>query len=376
MPGRLDLEPMLARREPVSLAGTQVLTFSPEDALVLLCVHGSKHFWDRLGWIADIAALDRSARGIDWERVLDRARRLGVERMVLLGASLAHELLNTPLPEKVALQVERNAATRRLRDKVRSRFLAPRPVGLGVFSRFAFRVRMCGATNNGVLYALRLAITPTETDRRENPIANYFEPLYGVLRPLRLARLYGWRTRVPPLRPAMRREVAGEVARKLLAFAEVSSEDVVLDSFTGSGQLALLAARVYGASGIGIVADSYAVAQAKIAARAQGTSARVRFFEKVSDEHFDAAGLRGLTILFLDYDALANDTVRARVEAAISCGVRVVSTGGNIPGWTPARATRMELDSGKVAALRLWQSIPIARSTRTLGAKVASDCKT
>jgi len=375
MPRRLDLEPMLARRETVSLAGTQVLTFSPEDALVLLSVHGSKHFWDRLGWIADIAALDRSARGIDWELGLDRARRLGAERMVLLGASLAHDLLDTPLPEKVALQVERNAATQGLRDTVRSRFLTPRPLELGVFRRFAFRVDMCSARSNGVLYALRLAITPTEADRREGPIANYFEPLHGLLRPLRLARLYGWRSQVPRLPSVTRREVPGEVARGLLAFAEVSSEDFVLDSFTGSGQLALLAARVCGAAGIGIMSDSRAVAQAKIAARAQGTSARLRFFEQVSDEQLDAADLQHLTILFLDYDALGNETVRLRVEAAISRGVRVVSMGGNIPGWAPAREASMEMDVGKVATLKLWQSIPAVCSTHTVGAKVASDCK-
>lgn len=376
VPRRLDLEPMLARRESVSLAGAQVLTFSPEDALVLLSVHGSKHFWDRLGWIADIAALGRSARGIDWELGLDRARRLGAERMVLLGASLAHDLLEMPLPEQVTRELGRNGVTRWLADGVRSRFLAHRPVGLGVFSRLAFRVHMCDATSNRVGYVLRLAITPTEADRRQSPIANYFEPLYAVLRPLRLARLYGWRTRISQLPRVRRREVPGEVARKLLAFAEVSSEDFVLDSLTGSGQLALLAARVCGAAGIGIVSDSHAVARAKIAARAQGTSARVRFYEQVSDEQLDAADLQRPTILFLDYGALDNETLRARLGAAISCGVRVVSIGGDIPGWTPTRATRMELDDGKVAALRLWQSIPIARSTHTVGAKVASDCKT
>src|SRR5260370_39215060 len=56
-PRRLNLEDMLQRLESVPMGGREGLTFSAEDALSLLCVHGSKHFWERLMWVADIAAL-------------------------------------------------------------------------------------------------------------------------------------------------------------------------------------------------------------------------------------------------------------------------------------------------------------------------------
>lgn len=371
VPRGLDLEPMLARREAFSLAGGQMLTFSLEDTLLLLSVHGSKHFWDRLGWIVDIAALDRRAGGIDWELGLDRAYRLGVERMVLLGASLIHDLLDAPLPERVALEVERNAAIRRLRNNVRSRFFAQRSPSLGVFSRFAFRMRMCGATSNRLLYALRLAMTPTEADRRQSLIADHFEPLHALLRPMRLARLYGWRTRIHESAADRGPEIPGEAARRYLAFAGASSEDVVVDALTGSGQLALLAVRVGGAAGIGIVSDSHAVVQGKFAARAQGTSAKVRFFEQISGELFDVADLDCPVIVFLDHDALGNELLRAQIENAISCGARVVSVGGDIPDRAPVRTTTIELGMSKVATLKLWQSVRTAHST-----EVASDCRT
>jgi len=44
-------------------------------------------------------------------------------------------------------------------------------------------------------YAIRLALMPTEVDRAQRRLP---EPLYALLRPLRLARTYGWRTRVGP----------------------------------------------------------------------------------------------------------------------------------------------------------------------------------
>jgi hypothetical protein len=190
-PRGLDLEKLCERREFVRVAGRQVLTFSLEDTLLLLSVHGSKHLWERLGWIADIAAL--TSRPLDWRLVLERARERGIQRMVLLGAGLAAQLFHAPLPNEVADCLKRDAVARRLIDGIGQRFFAAGQAQLGVFSRFAFRVRMRGSLAQGVPYAVRLAMMPTELDRGRH--ARYLEPLYAFLRPLRLARIYGWRTR-------------------------------------------------------------------------------------------------------------------------------------------------------------------------------------
>jgi hypothetical protein len=192
-PRGLDLAKLVERRESVQIAGRQILTFSPEDTLLLLCVHGSKHFWERLGWIADIAALTRASRPVDWAIVMERARKWGIRRMVLLGAGLAEQLFDTPLPDEVADCLKRDLVARRLIDEICLRIFAAEPVELGVFSRFAFRVRMRGWLGQGLPYAVGLALMPTEFDRGGH--APYLEPLYALLRPLRLARSYGWRTR-------------------------------------------------------------------------------------------------------------------------------------------------------------------------------------
>lgn len=113
--------------------------------------------------------------------------------MVLLGAGLAAQLYNARLPNEVAASLAGDGIARRLIKDIGQRFFAAEPAQLGVFSRFAFRVRMRGSLRRGLPYALKLALMPTELDRGWQ--APYLEPVYALLRPLRLARTYGWRTR-------------------------------------------------------------------------------------------------------------------------------------------------------------------------------------
>ncbi len=144
-PRGLNLRELCERREYVAVAGRQVLTFSLEDTLLLLSVHGSKHLWERLGWIADIAALTTGSRPLDLPRALERARRWGIQRMVLLGAGLAARLFDAPLPTEALDHLKRDGVARRLVDGICRRFFSPAQTQPGVFGRFAFRVRMRGS---------------------------------------------------------------------------------------------------------------------------------------------------------------------------------------------------------------------------------------
>ena len=95
---------------PFELNGMQVKTFSADDLLFSLCVHGSRHLWERLGWICDVAELI-SRRAVDWNALLGRAAKTDSERMLLLGLHLAGKLLEAPLPDEVRRRCE---ADRRL----------------------------------------------------------------------------------------------------------------------------------------------------------------------------------------------------------------------------------------------------------------------
>lgn len=106
------------RREAAELAGTAVSTFKVEDYLIILCMHGSRHQWERLAWLCDIALLLHKYPNLDWQQLFELAEQWGGKRMLCLGLYLAHTLLKAPLPISVADQISADPAILMLADWV------------------------------------------------------------------------------------------------------------------------------------------------------------------------------------------------------------------------------------------------------------------
>ena len=98
-PFPIDLKALWSRRQMILLSGTPVPTLPMEDYLLLLCVHGAKHCWERLIWVCDIAEILRVCPDLPWARIIAEAERLGCGRVLRLGLMLARDLLDAPVPD-------------------------------------------------------------------------------------------------------------------------------------------------------------------------------------------------------------------------------------------------------------------------------------
>lgn len=94
----LRVEDLLARAGRTVVGGREVSCLSPEDSLLVLCLHAAKHLWTRLIWLADIAETLRS-QAIDHARVFSRARSLGIVRILGVSFWLAKNVLRVDLPK-------------------------------------------------------------------------------------------------------------------------------------------------------------------------------------------------------------------------------------------------------------------------------------
>ena len=192
-PRRLPLEAFFARQIRVRFDAHEVPALSVEDELVLICIHGAKHFWERLMWIADVAALVSRQTGIDWQHVADSAQAVGAERMLHTGLRLASDLLQARLPREVQATVEADVVAAELAEQSGKWLPAAGYAPPGLFERAAFRLRMHGGLLSAPAYLLRLTLSPTEEDWNDTGQAKVHWLPDAVRRPFRLARKYGHR---------------------------------------------------------------------------------------------------------------------------------------------------------------------------------------
>lgn len=189
-PTGIDLVDLTGRLMTIQIGEGRLRTFSVEDTLVMLCVHGAKHFWERLGWVLDVAKLT-TAQPVDWELASKIAARMESTRVLHLGLYLAHDLFAAPLPDKMLEEIARDHAVPGLAAKVYTQYAGTSDTSGGVLPRAAFRVRSRDGIGQGLRHTLRLAMSPTESDRQIVRLPRWLAPLYVLVRPFRLLREYG-----------------------------------------------------------------------------------------------------------------------------------------------------------------------------------------
>lgn len=349
-PVPLDFDKMSRRFLTVEIAGRKMRTFSIEDTLVMLCVHGAKHFWDRLGWSVDVAELIKS-QPVDWNLCMHIAAEMCSTRVFLLGLRLAHELLEAPLPPPVLERVARDASVRWLAGKVRAQFEGSADASPGVLPRAVFRLRSRDSVGQGLRHIARLTISPTERDRQSARLPRALAPLYMVVRPLRLLQEYGlgFRRRLK-LDLAIYDATPQEIVDGMLRLANVGPGDVLYDLGCGDGRIVVTAAEKYGIHAVGVDISPRRIAEAQINARKHGVESRVRFLEG------DAKKLEisAATVVTIYLGPDANLRLVERLRSELPPGARVVSRNFRIYGWAPQRTERLVLPNGIESSLYLW----------------------
>ena len=186
-PTKIELEDVWDRRETTTISGREIPVLSPEDRLLMLCIHGSRHHWERLEWICDIGGFIRS-HDIDWETTLKRARSHNALRMFLLGPMLAHTLYGTELPESVHRLIRRDRGLNDLEWLVIDRLFSTEPVGNFELQRFQARTLTRRRDQARLLGFWMTKPRRAEIEVVALPFALIW--LYFLIRPLRLVGIW------------------------------------------------------------------------------------------------------------------------------------------------------------------------------------------
>lgn len=176
----------------VQLSSAHVPTMAPEPAMVFAAYHGSKHRWQRLFWLVDMAVGMTGGR-VDWGQTMDLAHRVGCQRHLALGLVLAHDLLGVAIPAAAGLTPTAQASARRAAaalSPILSRpFVATQEEAWDRMGRLRFLRWDVGLYSRlrAKLAALWLYAQPTEADRQLIALPSWLSYTYYGVRIVRIA---------------------------------------------------------------------------------------------------------------------------------------------------------------------------------------------
>jgi len=126
-------------------------------------------------------------------------------------------------------------------------------------------------------------------------------------------------------------ETPRPVIDAMLAMAGVTERDTVYDLGSGDGRIPIMAARTYGARGVGIEIQAPLVDSARANAREAGVTDRVTF--RRTD--LFKADISDATVVTLYLLPEINLKLRSKLFRELAPGTRVVSHGFDMGKWTP-----------------------------------------
>ena len=193
-------EELLARPRSVELFGREVLQPAPVDQLIVLCVHGSHHAWEKLELMAGVlAAADRLDDAV-WPSALERAAQLGQLRRTLVGMVVSHRVAGLSLPLPVRLAAAGDPLVGPLvaqAAEVWRRNALEEPDSVERLRRILWLARTGDSVKDGLGALWRRAVTPGYEDWDSLRLPWSLAGLYYLWRPLRLAAKFAPRTSRP-----------------------------------------------------------------------------------------------------------------------------------------------------------------------------------
>lgn len=176
---------------PVFLNNKEFKTLSPEDLVIVLSIHGTKHMWQNLKWLADFVQLISNCPELQWQEIFKRAENLNIRRILFFGLYLAQENCNIKYPfnldnifisddnfENSITIIQNNF----FNYQTTKWFFTPPSFYLKLRERFRDK------TNFFIYSYIDRILLPDYRDFSVISLPDFFFPLYLIIRPFRLLR--------------------------------------------------------------------------------------------------------------------------------------------------------------------------------------------
>lgn len=165
-----------------------IRTFSDEDLILILSLHVAGHLWGRLSWLCDLAELIKNTEKINWQKVMDKAHFLAIDRILYLNLSLINKLFEVELPDEVRERIFEDPVIDNLEKDVLKNIFTPDKFSF--LERISLRFKMRERPSNRFKDVIRTLFIPTYHDFSDLTLPKPLYFLYYIIRPFLLFRRY------------------------------------------------------------------------------------------------------------------------------------------------------------------------------------------
>lgn len=185
-PQTLDqLAPLL---EHMRIDGHRVPVLPLDELVLLSCVHGTKHSWQRLELVCSLAVAAVRLTPREWDDLFGKAEARGVRRMVHVGLLLAHRLVGLTLPRSVLLGARSDrecvALVQTAASRLRAGLVERESMGL---EDDLFHYRARERRRDRIRFLAYRITTPSDPEQwHVLTVGRFVIPLHAFIRPFRL----------------------------------------------------------------------------------------------------------------------------------------------------------------------------------------------
>lgn len=135
-----------------SFGDMEIYSFSPENWLLLLSTHASRHRWEKLSWLADIAELIGRNPEINWQMLIQQASEFDCRRMVFIGLFLTYNIIGITLPNEVLQAIEADPEVVSLSSSICQQLLTRNTDSHRFMQNTFYQIRVREGLQNKLLY--------------------------------------------------------------------------------------------------------------------------------------------------------------------------------------------------------------------------------
>jgi hypothetical protein len=172
----------------VYLNNREIKTISLEYSIILVCVHGAKHFWQEMKWLADLSQLINQFTDLQWEIIFNHAENLNAKRILTLGLLLAQEYCGVNYDSEIVSLLRSEKSIQYFLNDLHANFFRFRswsPFSVPLLFYIKTRERKKDRISYIFYYVLDVLLLPNKNDFTVISLPEVVFPLYFVIRPLR-----------------------------------------------------------------------------------------------------------------------------------------------------------------------------------------------